>query len=198
MFARLVLSSSVLLVVVLAPACGQQSPSAPSSRTSSNVSAAPPNALRNAPSPSEDFTALVGVWNVTLRLTKVDAGGGCVADTMRSQIGEPKPYTLLITEKNSTPSVTLKSGTGDRACTFTPVADNTGFTTYGAGGIYTCDVWSVALSCSDGTQHKIITFGEDISGQLSSSNEMTGSWDAYWLDTPGVGFGTTAQFTATR
>jgi hypothetical protein len=118
---------------------------------------------------------------------------------MRSQIGEPKPYTLSITPKNSTVSVTLKTPSGDRACTFTPVADSSGFTTYDKGGYYSCEEWYLAFRCSDGTQHNIFSLGEDISGHVSS-NEMTGSWDAWWFDgwEDYSGVGMKAQFTATR
>ncbi len=196
MFARLVLLSLAVLAVVLAPACGQQSPSAPSSRTSSTVSAAPPTSSSRGPALTEDFSALLGVWNATIRVTEVK-GSGCVVDAMRAQ--PPQPYTLLITRKDSFANVTLKSETANRACTFTPVADNSGFTTYGVKGTYTCEPWPLTLTCSDGTQHSISTFGEDISGQLSSSNQMTGSWDAYWLvDIYNGGFEMRAQLTASR
>jgi hypothetical protein len=190
MLVRLVVLPSVLLAAVLALACGEHSPSAPSPI----ASAAPPP----TPSPVPDFSALVGVWNLTVRLTEVK-GSGCVADTMRSQIGESKPYTLSITPKNSTVSVTLKTASGDRACTFTPVADSSGFTTYDKGGYYSCEEWYLTYRCSDGTQHHIFSLGEDISGHLSD-NEMTGSWDAWWFDgwEDYSGFGMKAQFTATK
>jgi hypothetical protein len=167
MLGRLAVLPSILFGAVLGFACGEDSPSAPSP-----ITAAPPP----IPSPVPDFSALVGVWNLRVRLTEVE-GGGCVADTMRSQIGEPKPYTLSITPKNSTVSVTLRTASGDRACTFTPVADSSSFT----------------------TQHNIFSVGEDISGHLSG-NEMTGAWGASWFDgwEDYSGVRTTAQFTATK
>ncbi len=188
MLAKLVLLLSVLLAALLASACSEHSPSAPSSLRSTPASAASP----------QDFSALTGEWKVTVRLTEV-TGGGCVADTMRSQIGEPKPYTLSITPKSPTVSVTLKSGSGDRACTFTPVADGSGFSTYDAAGYYSCENWYLALRCSDGTQHNIFSIGENISGHLSG-NEMTGTWDASWFDgwDDYSGFDMKAQFVATR
>jgi hypothetical protein len=115
-----------------------------------------------------------------VRVTGVN-GSGCVAETMRSQIGMPKPYSLSITQKDSTVTVTLKSASGDRACTFTPVADSSGFTTYGKGGYYTCEQDFVPVSCSDGTVHSIFSYGEDISGQLSGT-ELRGAWDAAWFE----------------
>lgn len=190
MLVRLAVLPSVLFAAVLGClACGEDSPSAPSP-----ITAAPPP----IPSPIPDFSALVGVWNLRVRLAEIK-GDGCVADTMRSQIGEPKNYTLSITPKNSTVSVTLKTASGDRACTFTPVADSSGFTTYGKGGYYSCEEFYLAFRCSDGTHHNIFSLGEDISGHLSG-NEMTGTWDAWWFDgwEDYSGVGTTAQFTATR
>jgi hypothetical protein len=194
MLARLVVRPSVLIAAVLEVACGGESPSAPSPVPSSIASAAPPP----APSPVPDFSAIVGVWNLTVHLTEV-TGSGCVADTMRSQIGRPKPYTLSVTPRNSTVSVTLKSASGDRACTFTPVADSSGFTTYGKGGYYSCEEWYLAFRCSDGTQHNIFSLGEDISGHLTD-NGMTGAWDASWFDgwEDYSGVEVKAQFTGTR
>jgi hypothetical protein len=194
MLVRLIVLPSVLLVAILSWACGEDSVSAPSPITSPIAPApAPP-----PPSAVPDFSALVGVWNLTIRLTEV-TGSGCVADTMRSQIGEPKPYTLSITPKNSTVSVTLKTASGDRACTFTPVADSSGFTTYGKGGYYSCEEWYLTFRCSDGTQHAIFSLGEDISGHLSGS-EIIGAWDAWWFDgwEDYSGFGMKARFTATK
>jgi hypothetical protein len=185
---------SILVAAVLGLACGEDSPSAPSPITLPIASAAP----SPTPSPVPDFSALVGVWNVTVRVTEV-TGTGCVADTMRPQIGEPKPYTLSIVPKNATISVTLKSASGDRACTFAPVADISGFTTYDAGGYYSCEEWYLPFRCSDGTHHNIFSLGEDISGHLSG-NAMTGAWDAWWYDgwEDYSGVEMKAQFTAAR
>lgn len=116
---------------------------------------------------------------------------------MRSQIGVPNSYSLSITQ---TGKVTLRSTSGDYACTFTPVFDSTGFTTYGHGGVYTCEHELLEFRCSNGTLHGILSFGEDISGRVSGT-EMTGTWDATWFeDVPPSGYGVEAkaQFTGTR
>ena len=116
---------------------------------------------------------------------------------MRSQIGVPADYSLSITQKHNL-EVTLRSASGDRACTFTPLADSTGFTTYGQGGYYTCEAWSLNFRCTDGTLHGMFSYGEDISGRLSGT-EMSGTWDAAWFeDSFGMAVEMKAQFTGTR
>jgi hypothetical protein len=124
---------------------------------------------------------LVGVWNLEVRVRDV-GGEGCIADTMRSQIGVPERYFLSITQNNRV-QVTLKSASGDYACTFTafPDSDGNGFTTYGQSGTYRCDQLYLNFRCTDGTQHRIASYGEDIAGHLSGS-EMIGTWDAAWFD----------------
>jgi hypothetical protein len=134
------------------------------------------------------------VWNVTIHLSAV-SGSGCVADTMRSQIGVPSAYSLSITQ---TGLVTLRSAAGEYACTFRPLFDSSGFTTYGQGGFYSCEQTFLDFRCSNGTLHSIFTFGEDISGRVSGT-EMTGSWDAFWVEGMNdSGIETKAQFTAAR
>src|SRR5512139_1547907 len=64
--------------------------------------------------PTFDLSPFVGVWHLTLRVTNVEGGGGCVADTMKSQIGVPSDYSLTITDKR----VTITNPSGDYACTF--------------------------------------------------------------------------------
>jgi hypothetical protein len=190
MLVRLVVLPPVLLTASLGLACGDGTPSTPSPVTSP---AAP-----TAPSPVPDLSALVGVWHVTVRVTEAE-GSGCVADTMRSHIAEPKPYTLTIAPTKSAVSVSLKSSSGDRSCTFSPVADSGGFTTYDTGGYYTCEEWYLTFRCFDGTQHSIFSLGEDISGHLSGDG-MTGAWDAWWFDgwEDYAGVGMKAQFIAVR
>ena len=177
--------AAVLVCAVLLPACGGENPSAPSSTSS----------VESPPTPSgSDVSQLLGTWNVTVRLTSV-TGSGCVADTMRSQIGTPNPYSLLITPR----SVTLKSASGDRACTYSPRMDSSGFTTYEQGGYYTCEQFFIDFTCGDGTHHRIFTFGEDIAARVSGE-EISGTWDAYWFAGMDdyVGFDMKAQFTGTR
>ena len=189
MLVKLVASSSVLVAALFASGCGDGMPSAPSPARS-------PVAATPDPGPAPDTSRLEGEWNVTVRLTAV-SGTGCIADTMRSQIGVASNYSLSVVKKGGL-MVTLKSASGDYACTFKPVADNSGFTTYGQRGYYTCEQFVLAYRCNDGTAHGIFSFGEDISGRLTG-NEMSGAWDAVWFegdDTHGVEMKT--QFTGTR
>ena len=111
---------------------------------------------------------------------------------MRSQIGMASPYSLVI---GQTGAVTLKSK--ERACTFTPVIDSTGFTTFGKGGTYNCDRFELDYRCGDGTVHSILTFGEDISGRLSGT-ELTGTWQAFWVEGYSGGIDMKAEFTGVR
>ena len=193
MLVRLVLSS-ILFAAVLGLACGDGGPTAPSPTPTPVAPAGPPP----SPPPVPDLSALVGVWNLMIRVTEVN-GSGCVAETMRSQIGFPKPYTLAITERPL--RVTLKSASGDYACTFTPVPDGSGFTTYGKGGYYTCEHDFVPVHCNDGTLHSVFSFGEDISGYLSGT-ELRGGWDASWFEgfPPGSNMGVEmkAEFTGSK
>jgi hypothetical protein len=118
---------------------------------------------------------------------------------MRSRIGAPNPYSLSITQMGDSAKVTLKSAAGDRACSFTPSVDSSGFTTYGQRGYYTCEQWSLDFSCTDGSHHQIFTFGEDIAGHVSG-RENSGTWDASWFDGMDdyVGFDMKAQFSGSR
>lgn len=180
--------SSVLLAAVLGLACGDGSPSAPSPVPSTPPPPAAP--------PVPDVSNLLGVWNLMVRVGDI-SGMGCVADTMRSQIGLPEPYSLSITQTDKV-RVTLRSASGDYACTFTPLVDGDGFTTYGQAGTYDCEQLYLNFRCSDGTQHRIFTYGENIAGHLSGA-EMNGTWDADWFEelfTDGVGM--KAEFTGTK
>ena len=172
----------VLLATILGSACGDGTPTTPS-ETRAEVTAPPP--------PAVDFSQLVGTWNLTVRLTAVN-GTGCVADTMRSQIGVPTSYSMTITAAGK---VTLRSESRGYACTFTPVMDSSGFTTVGHGGYYTCEHPIQDFRCRDGAMSRIFTIGEDISGRLSGV-EMNGTWDADWFEMPDtVGVMTKAEFT---
>ena len=191
MCVKLVLAT-VLLAAGVGWACGDDNPTAPSPTPSPPPSTAP----------VPDVSNLVGVWNLTVRVSDV-GGDGCIADTMRSQIGVPEPYSLSITQKNKV-EVTLRSASGDYACTFTafPDSDGNGFTTYGQSGTYRCEQLYLNFRCTDGTQHRIASFGEDIAGHLFGS-EMSGTWDAAWFDSfEGVFSGSVAEmkteFTGTR
>lgn len=123
-----------------------------------------------------------------------------MAEAMQSQVGVPHSYSLAIVQNGySSLKVTLKSASGNRACTFTPVVDGTGFTTYGKPGYYTCEDWYLDFRCGDGTLHSIFTIGEDISGHVSG-NEISGAWGASWFDgwDDLTGVGMEAQFSGVR
>ena len=169
---RLVVLPTILFTAVLGLAC-DDGPTAPSPTPTPVQPAAPP-------APVPDFSALVGTWNLMVRVTEVN-GSGCVAETMRSQIGVPKPYLLAISQKDSILTVTLRSASGDYACTFTPVADSSDFTTFGKTAFYSCEQESVPIRCDDGTLHRIFSLGEDISGHVSGT-ELRGDWAASWFE----------------
>lgn len=174
-----IVSILILSSAVLVTACGDRTPTAPSPAPPPAVAAAPPP----VPSPTPEVSQLVGVWSIAVRPTEV-TGGGCVADTMRSQMAAPVPYSLSIAQKgHDALTVTLRSASGDRACTFTPRVDANGFTTYQQPGYYSCEQWHLPFRCNDGTQHDIFSLGEDIAGRVSGS-EISGTWDAAWFDGP--------------
>jgi hypothetical protein len=122
-------------------------------------------------------------WNISVRLTSA-AGGECVGETMQSQIGVPKSYTLSIgTAKDSRVDVTLRSTSGDYACTF-PAATvgSDGFTTFGVGGWMSCETSLIVrgFACTNGALRDMMRFGENISGRISGS-QLTGEWDVSWI-----------------
>src|SRR5574338_132850 len=177
MSVRLVVLSTVLFTAAFGLAC-DDGPTAPSPTPTPLQPSAPP--APPPPGPAPDFSALTGLWNAMVRVTEV-TGSGCVADTMRSQMAVPTPYSLSISQQDYTLRVTLKSASGDYACTFTPVADSDGFTTFGKPGYYTCEQTSVPVRCADGTMHGVFSFGEDISGRLVGA-ELRGDWAADWFE----------------
>lgn len=189
-----VVSALVLLAAVFLPACDGGSPSAPSPSASVAPESTPP------PTPLPNVPQLVGVWKLALGFTAV-SGSGCVAETMRSQMGMPSPYSLVITRKGDySVALTLKTASGDRACTFTPVMDDSGgFTTSAPGGYYRCAQWYLDFRCNDGTLHGIFTIGENVSGRVTG-NEISGVWSASWFDgwEDYSGIETRAEFTGKR
>ena len=119
---------------------------------------------------------------MTLRLTEVKGDSGCVAETMKSQLGVPSKYSLTITKS----SVTITNPSSDYACTFDAFkTDSSGFTTYGVQGYFACQNSTLAFRCSDGTTHNLFSVGQDLAGRLSGS-EMSGTWDSEFVAT-GVG-----------
>lgn len=75
-----ILRAALLLLTVIA--CGCVGPP---------TSPASPDPLPQTPTttPTFDLSPFVGVWNLTLRLTEVKGDSGCVAETMKSQLGVP-------------------------------------------------------------------------------------------------------------
>jgi hypothetical protein len=184
---RGVVTAVIVLSAVFLSACGNGTPTLPS-----QVLTPVPS---SEPAPAPNFSPFVGVWNVALRLRDV-AGTGCVAQSMRSQIGAPSAYSLSITENGS---VTLRSASGDLACTFTPYVEGTSFTTYGHPGYYTCSQEKMHVGCGDGTTRSLVSFGQGISGRVTG-DEISGRWSASWLDESDWhrGIDVNAEFTGSR
>lgn len=166
---RGVVTAVIVLSAIFLSACGQGTPTRPSQVVTPVPS--------SGPAPAPDFSPFLGVWNVALRLTEV-GGTGCVVESMRAQIGAPNAYSLSIAENGS---VTLRSASGDVACTFRPYVEGTDFTTYGRPGTYTCEQGTLPVRCGDGTTHSLVSFGQDISGRVTG-DEISGRWSAGWLD----------------
>ena len=189
--------SIVALLLVLSAAavsgCGYETPTGPSP---SPISPVPP-------------VAATETWNITVRMTGA-VGGECVGQTMQSQIGVPKSYTLSITTTGNTADVTLRSTTGDYACTFPGAkVEDDGFTTFGVHGWMSCEMSLVVRGyvCADGTTRDMMRMGENISGRISG-NQITGRWDNSWIvmepggdlrgDDDIAGLETTSQYTGSR
>lgn len=125
-----------------------------------------------AGTPTFDLSPFVGVWHLTLRVTNVEGGGGCVADTMKSQIGVPSDYSLTITDKR----VTITNPSGDYACTFSNFkTDSNSLTTFETTGYFTCERGTLPFRCNDGTTHELFSFAQDITARLSGT-EISGVW----------------------
>jgi hypothetical protein len=192
-----VVPPAILLAAVLVSACD-------SFRSPSTPSPAPSPTPSPTPSPAPDLSHLVGVWNLTLRLTDVK-GDGCVATTMSSQIGVPNRYSLSVIQTGGTVDATLRSASGDYLCTFTNVfADSSGFTTLGRRDSCLTCLWAVVLRdfrCSNGTLNDLISWSQDISARVSGT-EISGQWSAGFSDGPpllGTTFAETkAEFTGSR
>jgi len=120
------------------------------------------------------------VWTVSLELIDVK-GTGCIAETMRSQIAVPRPYSVTVASGGM---VTIASSSPTFACSFSPSMDDSGFTTFGKGGYYTCEPFAVPFRCNDGSEHNISTFGQNISGRVTGG-EIEGRWSVDWLDVIG-------------
>ena len=130
------------------------------------------------------------MWNITVRLVGAD-GGECVGETMRSsQMETPKSYSLSVTPPNdSRVDVTLRSASGDYACTFPARTQSDGFTSFGVPGFLSCEIpggFVRGFVCKDGRLRDLISIGENISGHISG-NQITGEWRVSWVVVePGV------------
>jgi hypothetical protein len=172
-----ILRRSLLVAALLGSAC---SPSTQSPVPPTPSPVAPTSSPTPSPTPPPP-PELVGGWNLTVRLTDVTpgpSGGGCVAETMRSQIGVPTGYTLSVDNNRK---VTIATASGDYACSFTPLIDSLGFTTDRQAGYYTCTNEPRTFRCDNGESHRLISIGQGISGRVSGT-EMSGAWDIAWCD----------------
>ena len=189
------LSGVVLALAAFAGACGDDAvaPTAPTPPGTQTRTQTPP-ATSTAP------PALVGVWNLTVRLTAVTAlpgGGSCIAESMRSQIGVPNPYSLSIRDDGQ---VTIASASGDYACSFKPQMDGSGFSGSQPGALYYCKGEPQTFRCGNGETFSLASWGQDLSGRVSGT-EMTGAWDITWCVARDDSLGCVdveATFTGTR
>jgi hypothetical protein len=189
-----VMGPAVLLSVVLVSACDHPSPSP----TAPSSPAPTPTPTPTPPVPATE------VWNITVRLTAA-SGGECVGDMMQAQMGVPKSYTLSIAQNGSTADVTLRSASGDYACTFPARMEGDGFTTVGVGGFLSCEKGGMVrgYACADGRLRDMQSLGENLSGHITGS-AITGEWTVNWMVTEVgggrdlVGLDTTSQYSGSR
>jgi hypothetical protein len=167
MRAKDILAPVFVVSALLVSACDNHGPTAPSSPS--------------AQSPPVSTPGTTQVWNITVRLVTAD-GGECVGETMRSsQMGMPKSYSLSTTSKGGELNVTLRSASGDYACTFPAKAEGDGFTTFGVPGWMSCETAKVlrGFVCDNGTVRDLSRLGENISGHVSG-NQISGEWGVSW------------------
>jgi hypothetical protein len=190
-----VLRSVTLALAVFVTACGDNAPTpaAPTPTPSQTQTQTP------TPTPTArfDLSPFVGVWDLTLRLTEVrnEAGGGCVAETLESQMGVPRRYSLTITADD----VALTDLSRDWTATFTSFkTDEGGFTTAGAPGSFTVSSPWMDFGCNDGTTDRLWAWAEGITGELSGT-ELSGTWGAMFerLSNEGI-VHVSAEFTGRR
>ena len=184
-----ILRAALLPLTVIACGCGDP----PTSPAGPNPL---PQTQTQATTPTFDLSPFVGVWNLTLRLTEVKGDSGCVAETMRSQLGVPDKYSLTITKDN----VTITNPSGDYACTFNSLKrDSSSFTTYGVRGYFTCQSPTLAFRCSDGTSDDLLSWGQDIAARVSGT-EISGTWGSVfdYQRAGGSGVEITAEFKGSK
>lgn len=195
MLAKGIVAPLVVLSAMALASCGYEGPMSPSP-------VVPPISVATS--------AAMDTWNISVRLTGA-TGGECVGETMASQIGAPKSYTLAIgPAKDRRVDVTLRSTSGDYACTFPAVqAGDDGFTTFGVNGWMSCETSLVVrgFACANGALRDMMRMGENISGRIAG-DQISGEWNVSWIimeaggDLGGrddiAGLETTAHYTGAR
>lgn len=168
-----VFPSAILVAAIFVCGCSDKTPSGPSTLPS----VAPSGAPEPSPQPSPEPSRLVGTWNLAVSVTE-SRGKGCVADSLRAEINSHNQYSLSIVKKGGATDATLASASGDYACTFPVLVENSDFTE--GPGYYRCARDRRVVDC-DGTQHALATFGQNISGRFSD-REVIGEWSSAWMD----------------
>jgi hypothetical protein len=159
---------AILVAAIFVSGCNDTTPSGPSTLPSVTPSAAPEQS---------GVVGVVATWNLTVRVTE-SRGKGCVADSLLAEINTHNQYSLSIVQKGNATDATLASASGDYACTFPVLVENSGFTE--GPGYYSCGRERRVVGC-DGTQHALATFGQTISGRFTN-NDVSGVWSADWMD----------------
>ena len=144
------------------------------------------------PSPSPRSTPeplpqpVMEVWQLTAHLTSVN-GGECVGDTMHSQMGVSKRYSLEVTRTGATVYASILSASGDYVCWLTEGrAEGDGFS-FGPSGWYWCDIGGVVREyvCANGERRDLSPVGHTLYGRVSG-DAITGSWGSTWEVTPSI------------
>lgn len=191
MLTRSIVAPLLLLWAVLIPACDHSSPTGPSP----------------SPAPAPIPVPVTDAWNITARLTSA-RGGECVGETMQSQMGVPKSYSLSTTRTGSNVDAKLKSTSGDYACTFTGGNGDTNGFTFGQTGYFWCEVGGQihGVQCfGNGVRRDMDQVGQTFAGRISG-NSISGTWHVSWVVyAPGEPFvgdiavlETTTEYTGTR
>lgn len=101
---------------------------------------------------------------------------------MQSQIGVPKSYSLSTTRIGSNVDATLKSTSGDYACTFTGESGDTTGLTFGQFRYFSCEVGGHIrdILCGNGLRRDMQALGQTLSGRISG-NSVSGTWNVSWI-----------------
>lgn len=167
-----IVGPATLLALILATACDHANISAPSLVSPS------PAPVPGPPAP------VVEVWNITGHLTAV-RGGECVGETMQSQIGLEKDYSLSVAGLGTKAplKVTLESTSGDYVCLFTGGSSSeNGFTFGMADGYFWCEVGGRVedFLCDNGIRRDLEALGHNLSGRISG-DEINGTWSVSYV-----------------